>query len=321
VDASLLLRKRFVVVTGKGGVGKSSVAAALALAAGRTGLRVLLCEVGHQDRLGPLLGVGSAGAGGAEPRDVGGGLHLLRVTPAEALREYALMKLRFEALYRAVFENAFVRAFLRFVPSVSETVLLGKVWYEVDVAEAGRPRWDLVVLDAPAAGHAVSFLRVPQTLLETVPAGPMRSEAERMQATLADPAVTGLLAVTLPEEMPVTETVELVGRARAELAVPLAGLVLNAFVPGRFDPDEVAALEALAGGRSAGGGVLAAPAAAARAGLLQARQAERSARYRRLLAERLPGLPLGTLPRLHAPAWGRAEVERLAEALAGGAGS
>ena len=172
-------------MTGKGGVGKSTVSAALALLAARAGKRVLVCEVNAQERVAPLLGAPArrparrARRCPASPPSTS--------TPHEAMREYGLMVLKFRTIYEAVFENRLVRYFLRVIPSLAELVMLGKILHEARAEERGRPRWDLVVVDAPATGHAVQLLRVPAALVDTVPGGPLRHDAEWMQATARGP--------------------------------------------------------------------------------------------------------------------------------------
>ncbi|HEX7622605.1 MAG TPA: ArsA-related P-loop ATPase, partial [Anaeromyxobacteraceae bacterium] len=169
-----LLDRRLLVVTGKGGVGKSSMSAALALLAARRGQRVLVCEVNAHERVAPMLG---ALPSGPEIRQVRPRLFTVNVQPREAMREYGIMTLKFRSLYDAVFENRVTRYFLRAIPSLSELVMLGKILYEARAEERGQPRWDLVVLDAPATGHAVQLLGVPAALLETLPPGPLRRDA------------------------------------------------------------------------------------------------------------------------------------------------
>jgi anion-transporting ArsA/GET3 family ATPase len=202
-----LLDKRLWIVSGKGGVGKSTIAAALALRSARAGRRTLVCEVNTQERVSPLLGHRPVGP---EVTKLEENLWAVDVRPQEAMREYVLMVLRFETLYKTVFENRVVRYFLRFIPSLQELVLLGKILYHVQEQRPdGSPLWDTIVMDAPATGHAISFLRVPQVLLETVPPGPMTREAMKMRDLLEDPTTTAAVLVSLPEEMPVNETLEL----------------------------------------------------------------------------------------------------------------
>jgi anion-transporting ArsA/GET3 family ATPase len=294
-----LLDRRLLVVTGKGGVGKSTVAAALGVQLASRGKRVLLCEVNADERVAPLLGHRPVGA---EVRQVETNLSLVDVRPTESMREYVLMKVRVEAVYRAVFENRLVRYFLRFIPSLAETVMLGKILWHVRQPARAPGGFDAVVVDAPSTGHAISLLGVPQTLLSTLPAGPMAAEARWMRELLVDPERTGILLVSLPEELPVNETLELDETLRSRLGLPVEAVVLNQAVPTRFG---VEARKALAG----------------RPGLLELVQGhEEDAARTADAATRLAALehPVLQLPRLAVPEVGRAQVEELGRLLAGG---
>jgi hypothetical protein len=305
-DATLLDR-RLVVVTGKGGVGKSTVSAALALLAARAGKRVLVCEVNAQERIAPLLGAPPAGG---TVREAVPGISTVNVTPHDAMREYGLMVLKFKTIYDAVFENRLVRYFVRVVPSLAELVMLGKILHEAKAEERGRPRWDLVVVDGPATGHAVQLLRVPSALLDTVPAGPLRSDAQWMEAMLVDPARTSLAIVTLPEEMPVNEAIELDGEVRSVLGIHRGALFVNAMPEARFSREEAARLGALAAEPPPLG-------PAAQAARLHALRAEQAARYLERARAALD-LPTTVIPLLPVASWGRDEVEHVARAIAGG---
>jgi anion-transporting ArsA/GET3 family ATPase len=294
-----LLDRRLLVVTGKGGVGKSTVAAALGAELAARGRRTLLCEVNADERLAPLLGHRPVGA---EVRQVEPRLSLVDVRPTESMREYVLMKIPVERLYRAVFENKMVRYFLRFIPSLAETVMLGKILWHVRQPAGAPGGFDAVVVDAPSTGHALSLLGVPQTLLSTLPAGPMTSEARWMRELLVDPAVTGILLVSLPEELPVNETLELDEALRRGLGLPVEAVVLNQSVRTRFGPETRQALTD-------------------RPGLLELVQShEEDAARTADAATRLAALehPIARLPRLVVPELGRAEVDELGHALAGG---
>lgn len=235
-----LLDKRLVFVTGKGGVGKSTVTAALALKAARDGKRVLVCEVRAHERISALLGHPPVGA---ELRRLEPNIDAVDIETSVAFREYALMKLKFQAVYKMVFENRLMKYALRAIPSIAEIVTLGKVVYHVGETHGGRPRWDVVLVDAPSTGHALTLLRTPQTVMGAVPAGAMADEMQHIQDVLANPKLSGLVLVTLPEEMPVNETIEL-DRALAE-TVPIerSAVVLNGDLPMRFSPLELEALE------------------------------------------------------------------------------
>src|SRR5687767_13490541 len=136
---SALHNKRLLVVSGKGGVGKSTVAASLGLSSARAGLKTLVCEVNATERISTLLGHPPVGPDIAELEP---NLFAVNVRPPEAMREYALMTLKFQSIYNAVFENRVVRYMLRFIPSVAELVLLGKILYHLQEEEDGRPVWD-----------------------------------------------------------------------------------------------------------------------------------------------------------------------------------
>ncbi len=308
MPGAALLDHRLLVVTGKGGVGKSTISAALALLGARRGKRVLVCEVNTQERIAPLLG---APPSGGEPREAAPGVFTVDVTPRDAMREYGIMVLKFRSIYDAVFENRLVRYFLRAIPSLAELVMLGKILHEVRVEEGGRPRWDLVVLDAPATGHAVQLLRVPATLLDTVPPGPLRRDAQWMQDLLVDPGVTSLSIVTLPEEMPVNEAIELDAAVRGVLGIPRGALVVNAMPDVRFSVRERERFGELERDPRPLG-------PAAQAARLQSLRADQASRY---LARARAALDLPALlvPLLVREQWDLAAVEQVAAALAGSA--
>jgi anion-transporting ArsA/GET3 family ATPase len=306
VSGSDLLDRRLVVVTGKGGVGKSTVAASLATLAARRGKKVLVAEVDAREREAPILG---GRPSGPVVRQVLPNISTVNVDPRHALEEYALMVVKVRAIYQAVFENRVVRFFLRAVPSLAETLMLGKILHEARSESGGRSRWDLVIVDAPATGHAVQLLGVPKALLDTVPAGPLRRDAEWMQALLTDPAKTSVVLVSLPEEMPVSETVELDAQVRDLLRIPRGPVFVNAMPDERFTPGELERLRGL---------VETAPPVgpAARAAVLQGGRQERAQEQVARLREAL-GRPLVTLPLLASERWGRRSVERIADAMEG----
>ena len=300
------LDRRLVVVTGKGGTGKSTVAAALALLAARQGKRVLVAEVNATERVAPLLGAPPAGPVVREARP---GLFTVDVTPAAALREYGLQVVRFQAIYDAVFENRVVRHFLRVVPGLGELVMLGKILHEARAEVRGRPRWDQVIIDAPATGHAVQLLRVPGAMLGMVPPGPLRADAQWMQELLIDPARTAAVLVTLPEEMPVTEAIELDQQLRERVGMEPAAVLVNAMPARRFTAAQVERLAPLAATPGPVG-----PAARS-ARLLAVRSGAAERELARLRAA-LP-IPTALLPLVASVGWGTAEVERIADALSG----
>jgi len=234
---------------------------------------------------------------GVEPN-----LSMVDLQPDAAMREYVLSKIRLERVYRAVFENRMVRYFLRFIPALAETVMLGKVLWHLRQWPDAAGGFDRIVLDLPATGHALTLLGVPQSLLSALPTGPMASEAGWMRDLLIDPVVTSAVLVSLPEELPVNETLELSQALRTRLRIRVGAVVLNQAVKSRFGPE-------------------ARPALAGRPGLTALVQSwEEDARRTEEAVERLRGIdaPLVQLPRLVTPQLGRAELESLGDLLAEG---
>jgi len=235
-----LFDQRLLVVSGKGGVGKSTIAAALALESLRRGKRTLVCEVNADERVSGLLGHKPVGP---EVGRLELNLWAVDIRPPDALKEYALLRIHSERVYRLVFENRFVRYFLRFLPALQELVMLGKVTFHLqEKLPDGRPRFDLVIVDAPATGHAISFLSVPQVLLDTVPPGPLSDETRIMRDLITNPSITQAVLVSLPEEMPVNETLDLHRALAEKVKLKTGAVILNQMLPRRFAEEDLAAL-------------------------------------------------------------------------------
>lgn len=229
--AAELLDRRLIFVTGKGGVGKSTIAASLALLAADNGKKVLLVEV---DAKGNLTGFFEQPSVGFEPRAVAPGVYAMRMDTEASLREYLKLNLRIPVFGRLgpvarVFDFVATAA-----PGVREILTVGKICWEVRESLEGRSDWDLVVVDASASGHVIAQLAAPETIQNLVKVGPVRQQTGWMNDILTDAALTSLLVVATPEEMPVAETIELVGRARSELQVSLGPVVVNRVLPELF---------------------------------------------------------------------------------------
>jgi len=309
-----VLDRRLVILSGKGGVGRTTVAAALARAAAARGKRVLIAQTDAVERLGKMLG--RPGPIGPTVREVAPGIAAVNMTPRESLHQYALMVLRYETVYRALFDNRVVRGFLSAIPGLDAYAMLGKAWWhtteENKSAKAGQARWayDLVILDGPASGHATAMLKIPRAILTAVPAGPLARDARTMSELLSDAARTALVIVTRPEELPAQETVELAATARVTLKIPLGPIVVNAMPAARLAGEPVsAALDKL-------GGVPGDERLARTVAMAAGQRARRRTAEAVLAAlEKNPALPLVTLPWQPSTDLGAAEIDRLASVL------
>jgi hypothetical protein len=223
---------RFLFVTGKGGVGKSTVAAALGLRYAREGKRVLLALCNTKERLSSLFGSEPLTS---EITSLAPGLWAVNMEPQVALREYGLLALKSRTLTKVLFDNKYVQSFFRAVPGMQEWTLLGKAWWHTtELDESGKQKYDIVIVDAPATGHGLDMMRVPKVIVELVPPGLLRRDAERAWAMFQDPKQSGVVLVTLPEDMPTTETLELEHALRTELHLPIAHVVINGRLATKF---------------------------------------------------------------------------------------
>jgi anion-transporting ArsA/GET3 family ATPase len=235
--------QRLVVVTGKGGVGKSAVTAALARAAVSAGRRVLAVEVGR-GRLGALLGGRSTGL---DPRPVSPRLSVATVEPEEALGDFVHRVLRLRLLSRRLLESTSFQVLAAAAPGLPEFLVLQKLQSWLDARRLGRRVHDLVLVDAPASGHSLPLLAAPQTLGALARFGPVAETLRAIGATLADPAKTLVCLVSTPEELAVRETIELHRELARKLALPVGPVIVNAVPPrqfGRADETAIARLEA-----------------------------------------------------------------------------
>jgi anion-transporting ArsA/GET3 family ATPase len=293
-------------VTGKGGVGKSTVALAAALAAARDGRRVVLCEVAGQARAARLYGADARRPG----REVQLEKRLWATTidPVVALEEWAGRQIGSRRLVGLLTHSNAFAAFVNAAPGARELVAITKAW-ELAQRERwvkGAGRYDLVVLDGPASGHGVGLLRTPHTFAEIARVGPIATQARKVVALLEDPARSALVAVALPAELSVSETLDLDQRVAGAVGRPLDAVVVNGVLPRRFSAADVERL------LSRDGEVPGPMAAAARRQHGQA--STQQGQLRRL--RRHTSAHVTTLPYVAAPHLGLDEVRTLADELA-----
>jgi anion-transporting ArsA/GET3 family ATPase len=299
-----LFAHSLLVVTGKGGVGKSTVAAALGLAADRRGLRTLVVEVAARDDLSHALGASDA-AGGYAERVVADGLHHISIDPQRAMEEYLRQQLPIGALGALLARSRIFVALSAATPGMRELLTVGKVW---ELAQhrrrtRGSRPYDLVVLDAPATGHGLAMLQAPGTFATVARVGPVAKQGRAVASFLADPRHTAVVAVSTAEETPVAETLELRARLREEVGLDLSLVVVNAVVPHRFSGADERTLRA------------APPSPARHAALFAATWARHQRRQISRLRRGLYDVPLVTLPLVFASVLDAAALERLSREL------
>jgi anion-transporting ArsA/GET3 family ATPase len=272
-----LLDKRLILVTGKGGAGKTTVAAALGL----------------------------GGVLGEQPDER---LHYTSVDPELAKQEWLRYQLKSRTLAGVLGGSRLFQYLTAAAPGLTELVTMGKVW---DLAQleprTGGPAFDLAIVDAPATGHGLAMLRAPSTFASIARVGPVGRHAQRIDSFIRDATQTGVLSVALPEEMPVNETVEFERALRRELDIAVDLIVVNAVHPARFRPDEIRAIQAVAGGSRVTSAALSAAVSE------HTRARGEHGQVRRL--RRAAGAPVATLPRIFEPELGPEELERLSVEL------
>jgi anion-transporting ArsA/GET3 family ATPase len=302
-----LLEKRLVIVTGKGGVGKSTVALAIGTAAAEAGKRTIVCEVSAQEGISRVFHRAEVGFNEVQMAD---DLWAISIDPDESMKEYVLLQLKVRAARDLLFRSRIFNYLAAATPGLRELVTIGKIW-ELSQAERkvkGGRKYDMVVVDAPATGHGVGFLQTPRTFANVARVGPMAAQAETLDKFITNKKRTGIAIVALPEEMPVNETAMLERDLTEKVGASVDHIYLNGLYPERFSEADVVRIEAAADDAEG----------EARAALLEALSQRRRARTQAEQLARLEKMteaPVSTLPFLFEPELGVDQIRQLATGI------
>jgi anion-transporting ArsA/GET3 family ATPase len=252
--------------------------------AARQGLEVLLVETHGLSHLAELFEVKDVAY---EAKPYKNGLSLIRLDSEASFEEYVLRQVKFKFLYNAIFNNKYVRHFIDAAPGLAELLIIGKIWALVeDEARKGKKRpYDLVIVDAPSTGHSLSLLTVPRVVVDAVRVGPLKNNAQDVLDLIRDPMKTLAWLVTLPEEMPVNEAVEMEEKLERDAKVATGPMILNSLWPEVMSP---AALQELEKAKFEN-----------RMLQLYRRRSEQSQYYHEKLRERMGGKQIITLPLIY----------------------
>ena len=305
-----LLQRRLVFTVGKGGVGRTTVTLGIALEAARRGHRVLVVELEGARGLEAALATQREQV---HPPAWLDRIEYMMVDGRRALEEYLGLIVPVKRLLKTVFSSNVYQYFVAAAPGLKELMTVGKVWYEATREEGRRPAWDVVVVDAPATGHGLQYLRMPHAARDTFGAGLVQREASRIVGVLQDPRVTAVHLVTLAEDMPATEALEAHAQLTGPLGLPMGAVVVNRVHDRRFTPEVIARLRAAAATTAEADRALLA--SVAERAVEEGAWAEINAQHLARLRDALGGAPLVVLPYLFTEEFGEHELDTLAGIL------
>jgi anion-transporting ArsA/GET3 family ATPase len=298
-----MMAKRLVIVTGKGGVGKSTAAAALGVVAARRGLATIVAEVAARSDVARMLGAGSGDR--MRESELEPGLHHVAIDPHGAMEEYLREELPGPLPAAILARSRVFELLAAATPGMRELLTIGKVW-ELTQRPRHKPgarTYDLVVLDAPASGHLLALLTAPSTFGSVARVGPIARQSTGIDRMLRNPRLTSVVAVTSPEQMAVTETLDLRAALINQLGIDLDYVVVNRTVASRFSGSDRIVLASVPDDPA----------------VCSARWLDTRARSQRAQIDRLrrglAGVRRIGLPLLFTADLGRGEIERLADRL------
>jgi anion-transporting ArsA/GET3 family ATPase len=238
-----MISQRFIIVAGKGGVGRTTVSAALALNFASSNLRTLLATAdGHERHLAKIFGRQI----GTRHTKIAENLYAVHIQPMDSIKEYALMILKLRYLQYLLVGTRAMQSFISNIPGISEWAIMGKVTYHLIEKENGKFLYDRIVLDAPPTGHSLSLIKIPMYISKVTRSGPLHAVADERLRLLTDPATTGILLVMIPEEMAVSEALEMHDSILEDIQIPVLGALVNRTMSPLFSEEDDQAIAAMA---------------------------------------------------------------------------
>lgn len=227
-----LLDRRIIFLMGKGGSGRTTLSAALAIAAARRNRTALLLEAGDEDAVGPLFETESLAR---EPREIAPGIWGGRIDPKSVLSDYIHLFVTLPFAADAITRAELFEHIADGTPGLRELMILGQIWrWEQEEMGSGYPKFDPIIVGGPATGHGMSLLRQPRAVLDMFRAGPLADQLRMVQEMLSDPARSGVLLVTLPEELPINEAIDFIHAAEGDLQMGVTVTAVNGVYPTTF---------------------------------------------------------------------------------------
>lgn len=217
-----LLSKKLVLITGKGGIGKSLVSGALALEARKLGKKVCLVESTAHDQLAPLFGSQPIGH---NLRELSPGIFVINLNAQDNFKDFVIKHLGFAKLFEKVFTKPIVRSFIQMLPGIAELTLLGRLFYFVELDKENN--FDIVIFDGFASGHFDSLMRTPDAVLHSGMSGPIIEETRRVREFLADRSKVGVALVTVPEELIVSEALDFSQKLSMNSPAQISAVIAN----------------------------------------------------------------------------------------------